>query len=312
LKDSSKVTRRTFLAAGSLAMAGWWVGNSDRFSARLLRGVCTDCTHRMAQPLKPTPATWNPNALTAAWIGHATVLLNFYGTTILTDPVMFERCGFKVAGMVVGRKRLVAPALSVEELPKIDLVLLSHAHMDHMDLPTLAALPKDCAVITASRTSDLLTELPFKSVNELKWGEKRVVETASGKLEVEAFEVNHSGARWSNDTYRGYNGYLLRKDGKQVLFGGDTALSKTFKGRGKSDLGIMPIGSYGRLGASHCTPEQALKMANDAGVQHFMPVHHKTFPIGKEPIEEPLQRLEAAIEPERIALREIGETFRIG
>jgi L-ascorbate metabolism protein UlaG (beta-lactamase superfamily) len=127
---------------------------------------------------------------------------------------------------------------------------------------------------------------------------------------VEAFEVNHSGARWSSDSYRGYNGYLLRKDGKQVLFGGDTALSPTFRNlRGKSDLGIMPIGSYGRIGASHCTPEQAVQMANEGGVEHFMPVHHKTFPIGKEPMEEPMQRLDAIIEKQRIALREIGETF---
>ena len=73
----------------------------------------------------------------------------------------------------------------------------------------------------------------------------------------------------------------------------------------------MPIGSYGRVGSSHCTPEQAVKMANEAGVQHFLPVHHKTFPIGGEPIDEPLQRLEAVIEPERIALRQIGATFKL-
>ena len=133
---------------------------------------------------------------------------------------------------------------------------------------------------------------------------------AAGGLEVEAFEVNHSGARWSSDSYRGYNGYLLRKDGKQVLFGGDTALSKTFRNlHGKSDLGIMPIGSYGRVGSSHCTPEQAVQMANEGGVEYFMPVHHKTFPIGAEPIEEPMQRLDVVIEKQRVALREIGETF---
>ncbi len=292
-------------------MAGLWIAQSDQFSARLVRGVCSDCTNTMAHSEIPTPASWNPNAITAAWIGHATVLLNFYGTTILTDPVMFERVGFKVAGLVVGRKRLVAPALSIAQLPKIDLVLLSHAHMDHLDEPTLRALPKSSAIITASKTADLINDLSFKSVQELKWGEKTVLKTTSGGLEVEAFEVNHSGARWTNDTYRGYNGYLLRKDGKQVLFGGDTALSSTFKNRGRSELGIMPIGSYGRLGASHCTPEQSIQMANDANVEKFMPVHHKTFPIGQEPIEEPLQRLEASIEKERIALREIGQTVRI-
>lgn len=291
-------------------MAGLWVGSSDKFTARLIRGVCADCTRDMAASLKPTPESWVANSVTAAWLGHATVLMNVFGVTVLTDPVMFERVGFKLGGVVVGRKRLVAPALDFSELPKIDLVLLSHAHMDHLDLPTLKALNPEAAVITASRTSDILSETRFKSIQELKWGEKTVLKSTAGGLEVEAFEVNHSGARWSNDSYRGYNGYLLRKDGKQVLFGGDTALTKKFRDvHGKIDLGIMPIGSYGRVGASHCTPEQAVQMANDAGVHHFLPVHHKTFPIGAEPIEEPMQRLDAAIEKERVALREIGQTF---
>lgn len=294
-----------------MAMAGLWVGCSDSFSARLVRGVCDDFTRDVGASLKPTPAQWNSNALTAAWLGHATVLLNFYGTTILTDPVMFERVGYKIGDAVIGRKRLVAPALSIAELPKIDLVLLSHAHMDHFDVPTLKTLHRAASVITASRTSDLLPA-GFRSVTELKWDQKATVRTSAGSLEVQAFEVNHSGARWSSDTYRGYNGYLLRKDGRQVLFGGDTALTSTFKDlHGKTDLGLMPIGSYGRIGSSHCTPEQAVKMANDAGVQHFLPIHHKTFPIGGEPIAEPLQRLEAAIEPERIALRDIGATFKL-
>lgn len=297
-----------------MAMAGLWVGCSESFSARLVRGVCDDCTRQVGGSLKPLPRQWNSNALTAAWLGHATVLLNFYGTTILTDPVMFKRVGFKIGNAVIGRKRLVAPALSIAELPKIDLVLLSHAHMDHFDVPTLNALPRASAVVTASRTSDLLpiAGRGFHSVTELGWGQKATLRTSAGALEVEAFEVNHSGARWSSDTYRGYNGYLLRKDGRQVLFGGDTALTTTFKDlHGKSDLGLMPIGSYGRIGSSHCTPEQSVKMANDAGVQHFLPIHHKTFPIGGEPIAEPLERLEAAIEPERIALRDIGATFKL-
>jgi L-ascorbate metabolism protein UlaG (beta-lactamase superfamily) len=293
-------------------MAGLWAGTSDSFSARLVRGVCTDSARDVVNPTRPNAKYWNSNAVTATWLGHATVLLNFYGIVILTDPVMFDRVGYRIGRMVVGRKRLVAPALSIAELPKIDLVLLSHAHMDHLDLATLKALPSASAVITASKTKDLLSATAFQSVTELKWGQKAVVKNACGSMEVEAFEVNHSGARWSSDTYRGYNGYLLRKDGRQVLFGGDTALTPTFKNlRAKSDLGIMPIGSYGRIGASHCTPEQAVQMANDGGVQYLMPVHHKTFPIGEEPIDEPLQRFEGAIEPERIALREIGATFKL-
>lgn len=290
-------------------MAGLWVGGSDQFSARLIRGFASDYTRDVQDSKKPQPSAWSENAITAAWIGHATVLINFYGTTILTDPAMFDRVGCEVAGFTIGRKRLVAPALSIAELPKIDLVLLSHAHMDHFDLPTLKALPKSAQVVTAAKTADLLEGMKFAAVNEVGWGETKRV----GDLEIEAFQVNHSGARWSNDTHRGYNGYLLRKGGKQILFGGDTAMSSAFKrlGSRKSDLGIMPIGSYGRIGASHCTPEQAVQMANEANVQYFLPVHHSTFPIGKEPIAEPMLRLEAAIEGERIGFRKIGQTFSI-
>lgn len=290
-------------------MAGLWVGGSDQFSARLIRGFASDYTRSVEDCTTTKPSEWSDNAITAAWIGHATVLVNFYGTKILTDPVMFDRVGCEIGGFVIGRKRLVAPALSIKELPKIDLVLLSHAHMDHMDLPSLRALPKTARVVTAGKTADLLDGMKFASVDEVKWGETKRI----GELEIEAFQVNHSGARWSNDTHRGYNGYLLRKEGRQILFGGDTAMSSAFKrlGTRKSDLGIMPIGSYGRIGASHCTPEQAVQMANDANVEKVLPVHHSTFPIGKEPLEEPMQRFEAAIEAERIALRRIGETVRI-
>jgi L-ascorbate metabolism protein UlaG (beta-lactamase superfamily) len=97
------------------------------------------------------------------------------------------------------------------------------------------------------------------------------------------------------------------------MFGGDTAMTSSFKelSRGKSVLGIMPIGSYGRSPESHCTPEEAVQMANEGKVEYFLPVHHSTFPIGKEPIEEPMERFSAAIEKERIAVRKIGETFQL-
>lgn len=290
-----------------MALGGLWVGGSEQFSARLIRGFASDYTREVAMATKPEPAKWSDNAITTAWIGHATVLVNFYGTTILTDPVMFDRVGCDVAGFTIGRKRLVAPALEVDELPKIDLVLLSHAHMDHFDLPSLRAMPKTARVVTAANTTDLFEGTKFAGIDEVKWGETKRV----GDLEIEAFQVNHSGARWSNDTHRGYNGYLLRKGGRQILFGGDTAMSSAFKrlGRGKCDLGIMPIGSYGRVGASHCTPEQAVQMANEANVEYFLPVHHSTFPIGKEPLAEPMERLEATLEAERIAARKIGDTF---
>src|SRR4051812_42893938 len=73
----------------------------------------------------PKPATWRDTDLTAAWLGHSTVLINFFGINIITDPVLFPRCGIRLPGMTIGPKRLTAPALHVRELPRIDVVLLS-------------------------------------------------------------------------------------------------------------------------------------------------------------------------------------------
>src|SRR6202162_796370 len=91
---------------------------------------------------RPNPAEWSDNRITAAWLGHATVLINFFGIKILTDPVLFPRIGIRLPGLTVGPKRLTAPALSVGELPEIDLILLSHAHFDHFDLRTLHRLSR--------------------------------------------------------------------------------------------------------------------------------------------------------------------------
>src|SRR5690242_21719342 len=97
---------------------------------------------------KPSPLKWNDGQLTASWIGHATVLINFFGIKILTDPVLFPRIGIRLPGFTIGPKRLTAPALEFHELPKIDVVLLSHAHFDHFDLRTLHCFNKNTSVIT--------------------------------------------------------------------------------------------------------------------------------------------------------------------
>lgn len=308
------VSRRNFLKVSgkaTLACGAVWAAGSSKFLGERLADVGLPC---MGTECKPTPATWSDNAITATWLGHATVLINFYGLNILTDPVLQSRVGVDVGLGTIGPKRRVAPALTVENLPRIDLVLLSHAHLDHFDIATLKALGSAPQVVTANGTTDLLQDTKLRKSEELKWGQKTVVKTGQGDVEVEAFEVRHWGARWRHDTHRGYNGYLLRRGGKSILFGGDTALCDGFKNvrnRGPFELGIMPIGAYNPFIHSHCNPEQAVQMANDAGAKYLMPIHHTTFRLGREAYTEPLERFEAALsaEPDRIALRHAGETF---
>jgi L-ascorbate metabolism protein UlaG (beta-lactamase superfamily) len=264
---------------------------------------------------KPEPLKWNDAQVTAAWIGHATVLINFFGIKILTDPVIFPRIGIRVPGFTIGPKRLTAPALEFHELPQVDLILLSHAHFDHFDLRTLHRFNEDTSVITAPNTADLLRWTRLQDITELRWGEHKSLNAAAGAITVSAFQVKHWGARTQRDTHRGYNGYFIEsrsRGRRRILFAGDTAMTDSFAKLGPPiDLAIMSIGAYNPWIQSHCTPEQAVEMATAAGAQFIMPVHHQTFRLSFEPLREPIERFQTVLSntPERIALREIGETF---
>jgi L-ascorbate metabolism protein UlaG (beta-lactamase superfamily) len=263
-------------------------------------------------PERPNPAKWNDQGLFAAWLGHSTVLLQMDGIRVLTDPVLGRRVGIRVGPMTVGLKRIVEPALDLGDLPKIDVILLSHAHMDHFDIRSLRRLEsRGTAVVTASRTSDLLRVRRYGRVEELAWGER----VRAGSLEIGAFPVNHWGARMHRDTWRGFNGYTIEGTRHRVIFGGDTAATNSFRALRSSrkfDLAIMPVGAYNPWIRYHCTPEQAWQMAEDAGAEAFLPVHHQTFALSREPYLEPIERVYGAAgrNPERVAVWRIGQEFR--
>ena len=262
-----------------------------------------------AAPLRPRLDTWPQTGLHAAWIGHSTVVLSIDGFIILTDPVFSNRIGIGLGPVTLGLKRLVEPALMLAEIPRPDLILLSHAHFDHFDLPSLRKLEgRKTTVITAVNTSDLLRVKRYGAVHELGWGQSMRV----GPATVRAFEVNHWGARMRNDTQRSYNGYVIEAGRYRVVFGGDTAYTDLFKKVRTSqavDLAIMPIGAYNPWIRMHCTPEQAVQMADDVGADLILPVHHRTFALSSEPVGEPMERLLVAAGEDRVCLREIGGEF---
>jgi L-ascorbate metabolism protein UlaG (beta-lactamase superfamily) len=142
------------------------------------------------------------------------------------------------------------------------------------------------------------------------------IETPHGDVEVTAVEVKHWGARIQSDSYRGYNGYVLRREGRALIFGGDTAHTPLFAAHrryGPFEAAIMPIGTYDPYIYNHCNPEQSVAMAAAAGARLFVPIHHQTFQLSHESFSEPLERTEAALveEPERLAVRHVGDTVRI-
>ena len=257
--------------------------------------------------LTPDLANWNTRELAAAWIGHATVLLRIGGINILTDPVMSTRVGIGTGFVTIGPRRLVAPALSIKQLPKIDLILISHAHFDHLDRPTLSRLPKTIPVITAHRTHDLVHDLGFRTVTELQWGESLRL----GDVNVTARQVQHWGARTFYDHQRGFNAYLLESSKHRVLYGGDTAFQEHFRDIRGVDLAILGIGAYDPYIAAHASPEQAWAMADHCNADHVLPMHHSTFRLSHEPVGEPIARLMDAAGRliDRIVAPQIGATW---
>lgn len=279
-------------------------------------------TPRIKLNYKPEPIKWNNNEITLSWIGQSTILINFFGKWILTDPVLFERIGVYFFGGSIGPSRLTPPALEIHEIPKPDIILLSHAHMDHMDYPTLKTFaenyPNQIDVITAYLTKDVISDLPWKSLHVMDWNDELVLYD----IRFLANEVKHFGWRfpWEKDRSRGYmkdgrsyNAYLIEYKGKKILFGGDTSLHDKFH-RLKNenvDIALMPIGAYNPWLRNHCTPEQALQMSDEIGAKYFIPMHTKTFKQGVEPFNEPIDRMKKAA-PDfniKIGLEEIGQTF---
>jgi L-ascorbate metabolism protein UlaG (beta-lactamase superfamily) len=313
--DRRKFIRKSFFAAtGSLL-----------FGSGFLKSSYGKNFYPIKPTFKPDPSSWKDDEITVAWVGHATVLINFYGKIILTDPVFFERVGLYFLGLTFGPSRYTLPALNIEEIPKPDLVLISHAHMDHMDYASLLELtgmfPNQLDCITAYNTSDVIAELEWRSLKELDWGEEIKLDW----LRIKALEVKHFGWRypWEKDRSKGYmndgrsfNAYILERNGKIILFGGDTAFSEKFKESISEnvDLAIMPIGAYNPWKHNHCNPEEALVMAEyHLGAKYFIPIHCYTFKQGNEPIEEPLNWLMESQSNYKltVGLNNIGETFTL-
>jgi L-ascorbate metabolism protein UlaG (beta-lactamase superfamily) len=312
--------RRTFVTTGAAGLGGLATLLGFRavvFSGAPARPSWND-TDREARPTAaiPIPASWSDNAITLAWLGHATVLINFYGVWILTDPAIFPRIGVDLWITTVGMRRHTPCALLPSQLPAIDLVLVSHAHFDHLDTASLAAISGRPAVVMAPHTADLLPRAHYSSVHELRWRDLLRVSTPRGDVDVRAIEVNHWGARLGSDTYRGYNGYIITREGHSLLFGGDTARTSAFAGYrvyGPFDAAIMPIGAYDPWIDAHCTPEQSVAMANAAGARLFVPIHHKTFQLSDDRFGEPIERTAAALaqETDRLVVRDVGDTARL-
>lgn len=263
-----------------------------------------DSLHAPAKPPLPDLSGWRRGNLATILIGHSTVLLRIGGMTILTDPVFSNRIGVGMGLFTGGPRRMIAPALSLRQLPPIDLIIVSHAHFDHLDRPTLARLPHSAPVITAPHNRDLIADLGFRQIVELPWGHSVRI----GDLNVTAQEAKHWGARTFFDHHRGFAAFLLEGGQRRVLYGGDTAYHESFKAIGKVDMAILGISAYDPYIQAHATPEQAWAMANHVKADHILPMHHSTFRLSHEPMRQPMERMlkVAGRAADRIVICEVG------
>lgn len=274
-----------------------------------LRWIDRLITRAQPAPHRPDLTSFAHHDLSASWIGHATVLLRTGGMNILTDPAMGVRVGLGLGVLTGGPARHIAPALLPHELPHLDLIAISHAHFDHLDVPTLARLSRKVPVVTAEGTSDLIRGLGFACVREMPWGSR----VQFGSLTVHSLPVRHWAGRLYHDHGRQACAYLFECDGRRVFFGGDTAFCDHYKPLRRVDLAVLGIGAYDPWEAGHATPEQAWQMAGHMGAEYVLPMHHSTFRLSHEPMNEPLMRLTdcAGRESGRLVCREIGQVWSL-
>lgn len=258
----------------------------------------------------------NRSQPTVTWIGHASFLLQLAGRNILTDPVLSERASpFAFAGP----KRLQAPGLALGDLPPIDLVLLSHDHYDHCDLPTLRALRQrdDPLIVAPLGLGTWLGRRGFGRWLELDWWQQH----AEDVLTIHAVPVQHFSGRAAFDrNQRLWAGFVVETDKQRVFFAGDSGYSRDFVDIGARfspiDLALLPIGAYeprAFMGPVHANPEEAVQMHQDIGAIRSLGMHWGTFRLTTEPMDEPPRRLreavtEAGLAPEAFTTLALGET----
>ncbi len=298
-------------------MFGWW--KNKPFVLTKLDQLLQLVRESHSQPITGQPQPLeivSENELGVTFIGHSSFMLQINGKNLLVDPVLTKRL------VVLRRQR--QPGLRLNDMPPIDLVLVTHAHMDHLSPASLRRVVRATKRLTGRAPEvvvpwgvvDLVNGLGFSKVHEMKWWE----ELARQGLQVTMTPSQHWGAWIFRDTHRGYGGYVVEGGGQSVYHSGDTAYFSGFAEIGRRlqpQVALLPIGAYypDSYRAVHTSPEEALRGFVETGAKHMVPMHFGTFRLGREPMDEPPLRLMAEAQrlgvERNVRVLQEGKTLRV-
>jgi len=252
--------------------------------------------------------------LRATLVNHSTVLLQQSDSNILTDPIWSERCS---PLSWIGPRRRRMPGVRREDLPRIDIVLISHNHYDHLDLPTLRWLAQDghSTFIVPTGVSRLLRAEKIGPVHEMDWGESRTF----GETTIYCVPAKHFSARGIFDRDKTlWCGYVIRSQNGIVYFAGDTALGNHFsqirEWFGSPRLSLLPIGAYEPrwfMSPVHMAPEEAVRAHEILGSRASIAIHHGTFQLADEGLDTAKRRLLASSPPDSFMILGNGQSVSI-
>lgn len=231
------------------------------------------------------------------WYGHATTLINIDNKIILTDPVIGNMLGYF--------RRISKESINIRDY-KIDYILLSHGHMDHLNFSTLRKLNKDAIIIVPKGYKKIIELLGFKNVVQLRLNE--VYE--DDNIKITSYAANHDGRRFYIGIDDESHSYLIERNNKSIFFAGDTAYTENFNGI-SCDVALMPVGCYKpeRFSYMHCNPKESYKMFTMMNAKCMIPIHYKTFKIALDTFTE-TEDILYSLNDSRIKILNIGQTYR--
>lgn len=245
-------------------------------------------------PCPPPPDAVPDGRIALTFIGHVTFLIRVGGCTLLTDPVWSERAG--PFGRL-GPKRVRAPALALGALPRVDAVLVSHGHYDHMDLPTLRSL-SGAPVVTGLGNKPVLERCGVRPVHELDWWQS----VDLGDARITFVPAQHWSSRTLFDRNRTlWGGFVVEAGGSSVYFCGDAGYSPHFREIAERfpriDVALLPIGAYEPrwfMQPQHMNPAEAVQAHRDLGARAAVAMHFGTFRLTPEGVSDPVRALDRA------------------